>query len=145
MATSTKRGLAIISALVGGVPTNITAWANGISPQTASLTQNWDEEKIKDNVGFTNAKIARDDNFTREFTIKPTSDTLAHAKSATVFLATFAKLTFSGSEASDFDGDWCLESGSQIQIKNDATAEYTVRCIRYADSTQNTSLNTAPS
>jgi hypothetical protein len=86
-----------------------------------------------------------DHNIKRTFTFKPTSDTLAHAKSATVFLAPYAKLTFTGSDASDFDGDWCLESGSKIQIKNDDYAEYTLSCIKYLDSTQNTALNTAPS
>lgn len=144
MATTVTRGLAIINAIVGGVPTNISVWANGISPQSTSVTQNWNEENIMDAGGFENASLARNHNYTREFSFKPTSDTIAHAKGATIFLAPFAKMTFSGSEASDFDGDWRLENGAQIQLKNDATADVSVRCKKWADGTQNTLLNTVP-
>jgi len=144
MATTVTRGLAIINAIVGGVPTNISVWANGISPQSSSVTQGWKEENVMDAGGFENASLARDHAYTRQMEFKPTSTTLAQAKGATIFLAPFAKLTFSGSEASDFDGDWRLENGAQIQLKNDQTASVTVPCKRWADGTQNTLLNTVP-
>ena len=46
------RGLAIITGIVGGVPTNITAWANGILPQSSDITQEWVEELLQDARGF---------------------------------------------------------------------------------------------
>lgn len=142
---SVLRGVASIQAIVGGVPTNVTAWANGILPQSQSGSLDWDEKKVMDASGFTAGKRSTDHHIKMDFTFKPTSDTLAHAKSATVFLAPYAKITFAATEAADFSGDWCLESGSKIEIKNDDYANYTLSCIRYLDSGQNTSMNTAPS
>lgn len=144
MATAALRGLASIQSIVGGVPTNITAWANGILPQSQEASLEWEEKKVMDAFGFTAGKRSTDHNIKMTFTFRPTSDTLAHAKAATVFLAPYAKITFTATEAADLSGDWCLESGSKIQIKNDDYAEYTLTCIRYLDSTQNASLTTAP-
>jgi hypothetical protein len=138
------RGLAIINSIVGGVPTNITAWANGILPQSSDATQNWEEEKIKDTRGFDAVWLARNAHLVRKFEFKPTSDTLAHAKSATVFLAPYAKLTFASSEASDLDGDYRLMDGAQIQIRNDATATYTLSCVKYSDADQNVAAHVTP-
>ena len=145
MATSVLRGVASIQAIVGGVPTNVTAWANGILPQSQDMSLDWEEKKVMDAAGFTAGKRATDANIKQTFTFKPTADTLLHAKAATVFLAPYAKITFAATEASDLVGDWCLESGSKIEIKNDDYASYTLTCIRYLDNTQNAAMNTAPS
>ncbi len=145
MATSVLRGVASIQAIVGGVPTNITAWANGILPQSQEVSLDWEEKKVMDAAGFTAGKRATDANKKQTFTFRPTSDTLAHAKSATVFLAPYAKITWATTDAADLAGDWCLESGSKIEIKNDDYASYTLTCIQYLDGTQNASMTTAPS
>jgi hypothetical protein len=144
MAAPISRGLAIINALVGGVPTNVSVWAN-ISPQTAAVTQKWDLETVKSSNGTTVSRQARDHQFDKKVTFKPTATTLAAAKSATVFLAPLATLTFAGSDASDFDGNWQLDTGADIQIKNDATAEYSFSCNKLADSGDNALIQTIPS
>jgi len=144
MATTIARGLAIINAIVGGVPTNISAWAS-ISVQTTSVTQNFEMEEVKDSGGFTASRQARNAKLEKKISFKPTSTTLALAKTATVLLAPLATLTFSGSDASDFDGSWQLLSGSEIQIKNDATAEYSVNCDAFQDSTQRALILSTPS
>lgn len=137
------RGLAIITGYIGGVPSNISVWANGVLPQSTDATYNFDVEKIKDIYGSTAVMLARDSNITRTFELKPTSGTLAQAKAATVFFAAFAKMTFASSDAADLDGDWIVMEGQQIQIKNDQSASVRVNCMKFVDSTQNTNLNTA--
>lgn len=142
MASATLKGLAIINAIVGGVPTNVAALA-AVLPQSHDVTLNFDEEVIKDSTGFDGVWIARNSHLVRQFEFKPTAATLTAAKSATAFYAAYAKFTFSGSDASDLDGDWQIMSGQNIAIKNDASATVRVTCRKYQDSTQNTAANTA--
>lgn len=144
MAQAISRGLAIINAIVNGVPTNISAWAN-ISVQTTSITQKWDQEDVKDSNGATTSRQARNPSYDKKITFKPTAQTLALARTATILLAPLAELDFAGEDASDLDGGWQLQSGAEIQIKNDATADYSVSCERFADSTQNTLMLSVPS
>lgn len=144
MPTITVKGKAIIEAIVGGVPTNIAVWA-AILPQSQDATQNWDEEIIKDGQGYDASWLARNLNKVRSMTIKPTAASKAAAKLATVFLSPFAKITFSGSDSTEFDGDWQYLSGAKIELKNDSSATLTFSCKKYDDSTQNTASTTAAS
>jgi hypothetical protein len=144
MATAVSRGFAIINAIVNGTPTNISAWAS-IAVQSTGITQKWDQENIKDSNGFTCSRQARDASFDKKIMFKPTAQTLALARSATVVLAPFAELDFAGEDATDLDGGWQLQSGAEIQIKNDASADYSLSVERFADSTQNALILSTPS
>lgn len=145
MAAPILRGLSIVNAIVGGRPTNISVWAN-IAVQSTTVSQKWDLETIRaGETGTTVSRIARDHQFDKKVTMKPTATTLTLAKSAAVFLAPLATLTFAGSDAADFDGNWQLDTGADIQITNDKSAEYSFSCNKLADSADNTVIQTQPS
>lgn len=139
MATAVKRGLASVTGIVGSIDLVVYPVA-----QSATSTQNWDEEVIKDATGFDAAWIARNLHYLADFKFKMLGDTAAHAKGVT-FLAAFATVTLSGFDLSDINGTYQNISGAQIDLNNTSVADFATKFRKYGDSTQNTSSQTTPS
>lgn len=131
-----KRGLANVAGIVGAIDTIVYPVA-----QSATLTQNFEEEVVKDVIGFDAAWLARNLHYLADFKFKMLGDTAAHAKGVTM-LAPFATCTFSGFDLADFNGTWQNISGQQIDLNNTSVADFAAKFRRYADGTQNTSAVT---
>lgn len=132
-----------VPTLAGGTTVSASFWGY-ISPQDDTLEQNWNEEVIQHG-GYDASWIIRNENNVRSLTIKPTANTIANAKAATVFLAPRSRFTWSGSDSSEFDGDWTLLSGATISLKQGESATYTLKVIKYGDATQNAASYTTAS
>lgn len=139
MATPVQRGKAAVLGIVGSIDVVVYPVA-----QSATLTQGWEEEVVKDAAGFSAAWIARDLHYLADFKFKMLGDTAAHAGGVTM-IAALATCTLSGFTLADMNGTYQNVSGQQFDLSNVSTADFQTKFRKYADSTQNTLSQTTPS
>lgn len=129
--TLTKRGKAAIEGIVG----TFTAIIYPIV-QSGKLTSNWDEEVVKDNLGFDVAWRARNLHYLSDFGFKLLADTAANAATGSVLLAPYATVTLSSFDATSFNGTYQNISGGEIDLGNTKVGDLSVKLRRYDDATQ---------
>lgn len=134
-----KRGLANVEGVVGAIDLVVYPVA-----QKGKLTQNWDEEVVKDNLGFDTAWISRNLHQLADFEFKVLGDTNAHAKTGATFIAPLATVTFSTFDAPQFNTTYQNISGASIDLNNTTVADFSMKFRAYADATQNTLSQTTP-
>lgn len=139
MATEVKRGKASVTGVVGSIDLVVYPVA-----QSASLTQNWEEEIVKDEKGFDAAWVARNLHYLADFKFKMLGDTVAHATGVTM-IAPFATVTLSSFTLADLNGTYQNISGQQFDLNNTSVADFSTKFRKYGDSTQNTLSQTTPS
>ena len=161
MATSIIHGKAQVQGILGSFDAILYA-----TQQTGSVTQDYEEEIVKDSGGFDISWKAQNEKLSGDFKLKLIGDTLAHAMApgtavnyaagtagAAVsslgqpFLAPLACVNFTASSptCASFTGAYQYVSGAQLSQSNTGVAELDISIRRYADSTQNTLANTVPS
>lgn len=138
MGTEIKRGKASVSGIVGAIDLVVYA-----TQQSGSLTQQTDEDVVKDEKGFDCAWRDVNLHYLADFKFKVLGDTVAHAKSLT-FIAPKATVTLSGFDLADFNGTYQNLSGAQIDLSNTSVADFATKFRKYGDSTQNTLSQTTP-
>jgi hypothetical protein len=136
----TKRGQATVSGIVGSFDVVVYPIV-----QSAKQTQNFEEDIVKDNIGFDTAWNARNMHRLNDFSFKLVGDTNAHAKTGSTMLAAYATVTLSGFDAADFNGAYQNISGQEIDLGNTKVGDLMLKLRRYEDSTQSTSSVTTPS
>ena len=139
MATITARGKARVEGVVGSLDVVTYPVA-----QSGKQTFNFDEDIVKDNIGFAAAWSARDHHRLNDFAFKLLGDTAAHAKTGAAMLAAFATVTLSGFDVADMNGAYQNISGQEIDLGNTKVGDMMLKLRRYDDSTQNTAATTAP-
>lgn len=148
MATIIARGKATVNGVTGAIDVLVYP-----VQQKIRATQNFEEEAGKDVIGFTAWLLARDEKVEGTYGVKFVGDTAAHAKVPCTaagllgqpFFAPFASLTFSGFDMAVMNGVWQIISGTELDLENVKVADGDYKVRRWADATQNTALNTAPS
>ncbi|MEI6077235.1 MAG: hypothetical protein WCS94_16765 [Verrucomicrobiota bacterium] len=133
-----KRGLASVAGIVGTIDLVVYPVA-----QSGSSTQHWEDETVKDNLGFDAAWLARNLHYLADFKFKMLGDTAAHAKSVT-FIAPLATVTLAGFDLADINGTYQNMSGAQIDLSNTSVADFATKFRKYGDATQNTASQTQP-
>jgi len=133
-----KRGLASVTGIVGTIDLVVYPVA-----QSGNSTQNWEEEVVKDTLGFDTAWISRNLHYLADFKFKMLGDTAAHAKGVT-FIAPLATVTLTGFDLADINGTYQNMSGSQIDLNNTSVADFSTKFRKYGDATQNTLSQTTP-
>lgn len=112
--------------------------------QTGKLTQNFEEEIVKDVHGFDGAWLARNEHELFDVGMKILGDTAAHAATGGAFLAPFATVTLSGFTLTVLNGAYQLVSGGDIDLGNTKVGDISFKLRKYADSTQNTAATSTP-
>lgn len=140
MATLTKRGKACVSGLPGALDVILYPVA-----QSAKISDNYEEEVVKDNLGFDAAWIWRNEHFLLDLGMKLLGDTQAHAVAGGAFLAPGAVVTLSGFDLAILNTAYQIISGGDISLSNTGVGDINFKLRRYADTTQNTLSTTAPS
>lgn len=133
-------------------------------PQTGKITQNFDEEIIKDQHGYDLAWLFRNEHVTGDFGLKVIGDTHAHAlvpatavsptggttagavisSAGQPFITPGSQITFTGFDLTVFNGVFQVLSGGDIDIANTKVADLAVKVRKYADSGQQTLAATIP-
>lgn len=158
MASVVVRGKAVVEGIAGSFDAILYSL-----PQTGKITQNFDEEIIKDQHGYDLAWVFRNEHVTGDFGLKVIGDTHAHALiPATVvaagagtagsaissagqpFITPGSQITFTGFDLSVFNGVFQVLSGGDIDIANTKVADLAVKVRKYADSGQQTLAATIP-
>ncbi len=113
--------------------------------QTGKMTQNFEEEIIKDPHGFDVSWLARNEHEMFDIGLKLLGDTHAHALAGAAFLAPLAVVTVSGAAVSLLNTTYQVVSGGDIDLGNTKVGDFNLKLRKYADSTQNTLAATTPS
>ena len=138
MPTIVQRGKAAVTGICGIIDLVVYAVA-----QSGTVTQNWEEEVIKDCNGFDTAWLARNQHVLADFKFKVLGDTAAHAASLT-FIAPYATVTLSTFSLADVNGVYQNMSGSQIDLNNTSVADFATKFRRYSDAQQSVLSATVP-
>jgi|SRR5581483_8385834 len=139
MATVTKRG----KASVEGIPGTFDVIIYPVQ-QTGKLTQNFEEEIIKDVHGFDTAWLARNEHEMFDVAMKLLGDTQAHAIAGGAFLAPLSTVNLSGFDLAVLNGAYQVTPGGDVDLANTKVGDITFKLRKYADQTQNTLANTTP-
>jgi hypothetical protein len=139
MATATKRGKANIDGIRGTFDLIVYPVA-----QSGKVTQNWEEEIIKDQSGFDAAWLGRNEHRLMDFAFKLLGDTFAHAQAGGAFVAAYATVNLSGFDLAEFNGAYQNISGGDIDLNNTKVGDFATKFRRYIDPTQNALANTTP-
>ncbi len=132
MATVVKRGLATLE----GTKMTIDVILYQV-PQSAKISHSFEEEIVKDNRGFDAAWLGRNEHQTVDLAMKLAGDTTAHVLAAAAFLAPYATVQISVTDAPALAGtQYQVISGSDIDLGNTKVADITWKLRKYADSTQ---------
>lgn len=139
MAAVVFRGKAALEGIVGTFDVILYPVA-----QTGKLTQNFEEEIVKDVHGFDAAWLARNEHHMFDVGMKLLGPTATNAAAGAAFLAPFATVTLSGFTAGLFNAAYQLVSGGDIDLGNTKVGDINFKLRKYADATQNTSAVTTP-
>lgn len=123
--------------------------------QDATLTQNYDVEKVKDSLGNDTAKRGINELWDLDVNMKLIGDTAANARalntiSAGGFLPMFQTVNISQPSSgalmpTAFIGKFSMKPGCKVSAKNAACGDMAMAMERYADTTQNDLMTTTPS
>jgi len=136
----TKRGLAGVDGVVGALDAIVYPVA-----QSGKQTLNYEEDIVKDNLGFDAAWRARNTHRLNDFGFKLLGDTAAHAKTGATMLAPLATVVLSGFDVADFNGSYQNISGQEIDLGNTKVGDMMLKLRRYDDAGQNASAIATPS
>lgn len=128
--------------------------------QTGKMTNNFEEEIIKDVHGYDAVWLARNEHVTLDISLKLVGDTAAHAAipattiagppTATVsnigqpFLTPFSAVTLSGFPISGFNGVFQVVSGFDVDLANTKVGDLNIKLRAYANADQRTASTTTP-
>lgn len=138
MATEIKRGKASVTGIAGTIDLVVYPVA-----QSGTLAQNFEEEIVKDVLGFDTAWIARNLHYLADFKFKMLGDTAAHAGGVTM-IAPYATVTLSAFTLADINGAYQNVSGQQFDLSNTSVADFQTKFRKYADASQATLSTTTP-
>lgn len=135
--------------------------------QTVSITQQWEEEVIKDNHGYDIAWLMRNEHATMDIDLMLMATTAAIAAvpvqavapsagvtAGTVisalntggapFFAAGSQIHFTGFTMAAFNGYFRVLSGCDAKLTNSGAAKYTLKLLKYAGADQQTAFATIP-
>jgi hypothetical protein len=140
MATLTVRGKASMSG-------NTATFDVILYPvqQSMKVSQQWEEEIVKDAVGQDAAWLARNEKYDGDLMMKLIGDTAAHAQAGAAFLGPLAIVTITACLVTLWNSTWQVVPGSDIALSNDKVGDISFKLRRYTDSTQNTLAAATPS
>ncbi len=139
MATLTVRGKAAVS----GCAATFDVILYPVQ-QSMKMSQEYEEEIVKDAVGQDSAWLARNERWMGDIAMKLLGDTAAHAAAGAAFLAPLAVVTITASPVAAFNTTWQITNGSDIGLNNDKVGDINFKLRRYSDATQNTLAQTTP-
>lgn len=113
--------------------------------QEGRLTQNWEEEIVKDVNGSDTAWLARNEHHMLDLAMKLIGPTAANAAAGGVFLAPLTSVNLSGFGLSPLNGQFQVTNGSDIAAHFDKVGDISFKLRQYADPNQNALANTTPS
>ena len=128
MATAIKRGLASVTGIAGTLDVVIYPVA-----QSVNISQNFEEEVVKDVAGFDAAWVARNHHYLADWKFKLLGDTAAHAKTGGTFLAPYATVTLSGFDLTVLNTTWQNISGAAIDLNNTSVADFQTKFLAFID------------
>jgi hypothetical protein len=138
MATTIQRGTAILHGIrSSGAPIDI---GYDCFIDTAKVNHEWDEDKTKDNIGFTANLSATDARKMTDITMVPNGATRADAEAAAAFLEPLEVVAFSGFAVDAFNGNW-IYKGASIELSTKA-GKMSLKFEKYDDEEQMTALST---
>ena len=138
MASAIQRGKAALLGIAGTIDLVVYPVA-----QSATFTQNFEEEVVKDVNGFDTAWIARNLHYLADFKFKMLGDTAAHAGGVTM-IAPYATVTLSTFALADLNATYQNISGQAFDLSNTSVADFATKFRKYGDTTQNTLSQTTP-
>lgn len=108
---------------------------------SAKLAHMFDIDDIKNEIKFDAAAIAANEHFDLDIAFTPTGASRTAAAQQCVFPSPLAKVTFSHFKVGFFNGDYQYRGGTAIDLSGGQPAKIAgMKCRRYADAGQNTSL-----
>jgi hypothetical protein len=138
MASAIQRGKAILHGIRNdGTPIDVGYDA---FIDTAKINHEWDEDKTKDNEGFTANLSATDARKMCDITLVPNGTTRANAEAAAVFLEPLEVVAFSHFAVAAYNGNW-IYKGSSIELSTKA-GKMSLKFEKYDDADQMTNLST---
>ncbi len=140
MATKTFRGKAQVSGCEAAL--DIITYA---AQQSIKITQEADEEIIKDPAGQDAAWRAQNEKYMGDIAMKILGSNAAAAQARAILQAPYTTITISGSDSAAVNGAWQNLPAGDISLQNDKTGDQTYKLRRYTDSVQNTLATTTPS
>lgn len=112
------------------------------------LTQNWKEEIVEDEQGDDYAIRAHNEKWDGDLGMilvdKSSTSTLANAKAGAAFYAPLTSITVTTCDVAAWVGVFQVQAGSDLGQENTQAGKFGVKLRRWADSAQNTLLNTTP-
>ena len=151
MPTVQKKGVATIEGIPGSF--DVIVWL----PQTGKFADKWEKETVKDQHGFTIAKLGRDQSIDGDITmmisgVSANSPSTAAQLAAQVWpLAPLTTVTLSGfvfatdnAGGGGLNGQWAYEPGGDLALDFSKVNGATFKLEKFVDPTQNALLNTTP-
>lgn len=147
MATITFLGKAQVNSGFSAISFDVIPYAE---PQSIKVTQQYTNTVIMDRSGQDCSKRAQNEKYEGDVSFKLLGDTKANAQKINSvnnggFLNKNALVTVSGADEAVLNAVWTLEPGNDLAFKNDDVADFSLKFMRYADSTQNTLMTSTPS
>lgn len=112
--------------------------------QTAKLSQDFEEEIIKNDIGDDAAWRAWNEKYMGDLECALLGDTAANAAIGAAFQAPLAIVTITGCAVTAWNTTHQVISGGSVDLANDKTGRSSFKLRRYADATQNTLAATIP-
>ena len=112
---------------------------------TAKLQHKFKTDAVEDEQGFDAALIATNEHYEVDITLTPKGASRAAVEAATVILDPLSSVTFAHFAVAIYNGAWIYIGDQSIELSKGKEGKVTLKFRKYADSTQNTSLNTTAS
>lgn len=109
---------------------------------TAKLQHKFKLDAVEDEQGFDASLIATNEMYEVDITLTPNGNTRALAQDATVVLDPLESVTFSHFAVALYNRAWIYIGDESIELSKGKDGKVTLKFRSYADSDQNTSLNT---
>lgn len=138
-ATPPQTGKAVVYGInamtIGGFAT--------ILPQSTGLGHKFNLKDTKDGDGNDANLTATNEHTEMDIEFVPYGATVTAAKAVCVFLGPLSSVAIATHPVAAYNGTWIYVGDAGMKITNEEKLSYTLRCRKYADATQNTSLSTA--
>ncbi len=140
-------GVAVIKSIepTSGQTITVTGYA-AFFIQSLKATQNFDQNFIKDSLGFDAAAIARNNYIELDMEFIPyhatLGDSVLGSTNGTVFLAPQAAIAFANLRVTALNATYMHMPGTTINLANEEVASMTLKVRRYLNTDQNTQMTT---
>lgn len=111
---------------------------------TLKAGHKWDTEFIKDEKNFDAAAVATNAHIELDVMFTPAGTSRSDVATKAAFVLPNAKVTLSGFESSDFNGDYLLLSDHALDLSQ-KQAKMSLKLRKYDDDAQNASMTTTVS